>query len=154
MGRWHSWSLVGMAIATVHIAQPFSAQGVSVTEVARIAKNITVLIEGTNSHGSGILLQRKGSTYVILTAYHVVEKAGQYTVKTVDGQRYAMQPNSIRRLPGVDLATLEIESNRDYTLATLGNAVEAVEGMPVFVAGFPAQEASVLGAFTNLPRGG
>ncbi|AXY67882.1 hypothetical protein D3A95_06315 [Thermosynechococcus sichuanensis E542] len=62
MGRWHSWSLVGMAIATVHIAQPFPVQGVSVTEVARIAKNITVLIEGANSHGSGILLQRQGST--------------------------------------------------------------------------------------------
>ncbi|WKT80629.1 trypsin-like peptidase domain-containing protein [Thermosynechococcus sp. PP45] len=153
MGRWHSWSLVGMAIATVHIAQPFPAQGVSVTEVARIAKNITVLIEGTNSHGSGILLQRKGSTYVILTAYHVVEKAGQYTVKTVDGQRYAMQPNSIRPLPGVDLATLEIESNRDYTLATLGNSVEAVEGMPVFVAGFPAQEASILGGIYQFTEG-
>lgn len=153
MGRWHSWSLVGMAIATVHIAQPFPAQGVSVTEVARIAKNITVLIEGANSHGSGILLQRKGSTYVILTAYHVVEKAGQYTVKTVDGQRYAMRPNSIRRLPGVDLATLEIESNRDYTLATLGNSVEAVEGMPVFVAGFPAQEASVLGGIYQFTEG-
>ncbi|WP_164920908.1 S1 family peptidase [Thermosynechococcus vestitus] len=153
MGRWHRWLLVGMAIATFPIAQPFPSQAVSVTEVARIAKEITVLIEGANSHGSGILLQRHGNTYVILTAYHVIEKGGQYTVKTVDGQRYAVRPSSIRRLPSVDLATLEIESNRDYTLATLGNSGEAVEGMPVFVAGFPAQEASVLGGIYQFTEG-
>ncbi|URR36528.1 trypsin-like peptidase domain-containing protein [Thermosynechococcus sp. HN-54] len=153
MGRWHSWPLVGMAIATVHIVQSLPSPAVTVTEVARIAKTITVLIEGGSSHGSGILLQRNGNTYTILTAYHVVEKAGQYTVKTVDGQRYAIRPNSVRRLPGVDLATLEIESSREYTLARLGNSVEAVEGMPVFVAGFPAQEASVLGGIYQFTEG-
>lgn len=147
------WLPAGMAIATVQIAQPWVSTAVTVTEVARIAKNITVLIEGTNSHGSGILLRRNGNTYLILTAHHVVEKPGQYTVKTVDGQRYPIKPSSIRPLAGVDLATLEIESNREYTLATFGNATEVVEGMPVFVAGFPSQEASVLGGIYQFTEG-
>ncbi|WP_448534533.1 trypsin-like peptidase domain-containing protein [Parathermosynechococcus lividus] len=153
MARWTVWAVLGVAIASVEIVQPRTSHAASVTEVARIAKNITVLIEGKGSHGSGILLKRSGNTYTILTAHHVVETPGEYAVKTVDGQRYAIKPNSIRPFPGVDLATLEIETNREYALATLGNSTEAIEGMTVFVAGFPSQSASVLGGIYQFTEG-
>ncbi len=153
MARWNVWAVLGVAIAGVAIVQPMAARAASVTEVARIAKSITVLIEGKSSHGSGILLKRNGNTYTILTAHHVVEKPGEYTVQTADGQRHPMKANSIRPFPGVDLATLEIETSREYALANLGNSTEAIEGMPVFVAGFPAQSASVLGGIYQFTEG-
>ncbi|XFA73577.1 trypsin-like peptidase domain-containing protein [Thermosynechococcaceae cyanobacterium Okahandja] len=153
MARWNVWAVLGVAIAGVELVQPRAAAAASVTEVARIAKSITVLIEGKGTHGSGILLQRRGNTYIILTAHHVVEKPGEYAVKTADGQRHSIKPNSIRPFPGVDLATLEIETTREYALATLGNSTEAIEGMPVFVAGFPSQNASVLGGIYQFTEG-
>lgn len=135
------------------VIQPVPVQAASVTEIARIAKTITVLIEGGSGHGSGILLQRDGNTYRILTARHVIEKPGQYHISTADGQRHSLVTASIRALPGVDLATVEFQSNRDYPLAQLGNSNDVVEGMPVYVAGFPAQGSSVLEGIYQFTEG-
>ncbi|MDG2990615.1 trypsin-like peptidase domain-containing protein [Candidatus Synechococcus calcipolaris G9] len=139
--------------STVILREPIPVQAASVTEIARTAKTITVLIEGGSGHGSGILLQRNSTTYTILTARHVVEKPGQYHVSTADGQRYSLITASIKPLPGVDLATVEFQSNRDYPLAQLGNSNDVVEGMPVYVAGFPAQGSSVLGGIYQFTEG-
>lgn len=156
---WQSLSSVPLICSiivgggTVVLVEPMPVHGASVTEIARIAKTITVMIEGGSGHGSGILLQRKGNTYTILTARHVIEKPGQYTIATADGERYPLISTSIQPFPGVDLATVEFQSNRDYPLVTLGNSNDVVEGMPVYVAGFPAQGASVLEGIYQFTEG-
>ncbi|HIK35556.1 MAG TPA: tetratricopeptide repeat protein [Thermosynechococcus sp. M98_K2018_005] len=91
MGCWHSWSLVGMAIATVHIAQPFSAQAVSVTEVARIAKNITVLIE--NYTRAIALNPQYTEAYGIRSFLNLL--LGNFGTAVTDGDRaLALSPNN------------------------------------------------------------
>jgi hypothetical protein len=59
-------ALIGVSIALV---QPQIAFALSSSEVAKMAKQITVLIDSKNP-GSGVIVKRSGNTYTVLTASH------------------------------------------------------------------------------------
>jgi hypothetical protein len=63
-------ALVGTNVALVQQV----AAAASAVDVGQIAKDITVEIKAVDSShiGSGILLQRQGGIYTVLTAGHVV----------------------------------------------------------------------------------
>jgi tetratricopeptide (TPR) repeat protein/V8-like Glu-specific endopeptidase len=113
----------------------------SAVEVNRIARSITVKIATARRNGSGILLQKQGDVYTLLTAAHVVKnKQGNYTITTAeDGVSYQPLSNSIRHYTGdVDLAVLKFRSSKNYQLAELGDSNKLEGGMELYVAGFPA----------------
>jgi tetratricopeptide (TPR) repeat protein len=142
MNRAPLW-LTGLLVGTnVVLVQP-AVVAKSPQEVARVAKAITVAIKtvGTTNVGSGILLQRQGDVYTVLTAGHVVSKPqGVFTIKTVDGQVHRAIAGSVR-LPGskLDLAVLKFRSSNKYTLVKIGTSNTLEELSPVYVAGFPAE---------------
>jgi Trypsin-like peptidase domain/TPR repeat len=111
----------------------------SATEINKIAEAITVRIAVEKGNGSGILLQKDGDIYTVLTAAHVVkgESAGQLTVTTADDKQY--KPIEVRRYQGdVDLAIVRFRSAGSYQLAELGDSNKLAGGMDIYVAGFPA----------------
>ncbi|MCT7992978.1 tetratricopeptide repeat-containing S1 family peptidase [Laspinema olomoucense] len=127
--------LIGLAMA---LAQPYlgTAMGDRVEQVKAIAQEITVLIpetdpqSGKTANGSGFLIAKEGNTYTVLTANHVVCRDQQpvcnqprpgLKVVTHDGQEHSLDFNTVKKLPEVDLAILQFNSNRNYKLATLGN---------------------------------
>jgi tetratricopeptide (TPR) repeat protein/V8-like Glu-specific endopeptidase len=132
---WLAWG-VGISVALV---QP-AVLAKSATEVNDIAQAISVKISTTNGNGSGILLQKQGDVYTILTAAHVVKnERASYTITTPDGRTYQPIANSIRRYQGdVDLAVLKFRSSATYKLAELGDSNVLKGGMNIYVAGFPA----------------
>ena len=67
-----SASLIGVAIVVV---QPQLAVALPSQEVNAIAKDITVKISG-ESNGSGVIFERDGNTYYVLTNWHVAEEDG------------------------------------------------------------------------------
>lgn len=124
---------MGVAIATI---TPQSSQALSPDQVSGIAKQVTVLIEGQNP-GSGVIIKRDGNTYTVLTAFHVVGTPDEYDVVTPTDQRYKLNYETVKRLPGVDLAILQFKSDQAYKVADVGNSTQIPEGKPVYVAGFP-----------------
>jgi hypothetical protein len=76
--------------ANIALVQPI-AQAKTKVEIARIAKNITLRIEavGADTRGSGILLQKQGDVYTVLTAGHVVAKGSSFKITAFDGQIYS-----------------------------------------------------------------
>jgi tetratricopeptide (TPR) repeat protein len=138
-----SWLAGGMGIS-VALVQP-SVSAKSATEVNNIAQAIAVKISTTNGNGSGILLQKQGDVYTILTAAHVVKNAqASYRITTPDGRSYQPIANSIRRYQGdVDLAVLKFRSSATYQLAKLGDSNVLQGGMDIYVAGFPAPTAVI-----------
>ncbi|MBW4575086.1 MAG: trypsin-like peptidase domain-containing protein, partial [Aphanothece sp. CMT-3BRIN-NPC111] len=104
-------------------------------EVNVIAKGITVRIDGKNT-GSGVIINRQGNTYVVLTNWHVVNAAGTYIVQTSDGRRYSVNSSLVKRQPAVDLAVLQFTSSQSYRVAELGNSDSLTEGIKVYVAGW------------------
>ncbi len=128
-------ALVGTNIA---LARPLMAK--SAVEVRRIAKAITVEIKKTGSGraGSGILLQRQGDMYTVLTAGHVVKKGAAFTLKTADGQVHKSIANSVKLSGGnIDLGVLKFRATKSYTLAKIGTSNSLETLSPIYVAGFP-----------------
>lgn len=116
--------------------QTNAALGLSSTEVSNIAESITVRIDGQNP-GSGVLIEQKGNTYTVLTAAHVVATEDEYDIITVDQQRHALSYGRVTKLPNVDLALIQFESQDSYKVAKMGKSQNVQRGSSVYVSGFP-----------------
>jgi serine protease Do len=124
----------------------------SVAEIGQLAKSTTVLIQGSDT-GSGVIIRQDGSTYTILTARHVIDAPGAYEVVTAVGKRHPVSPQSIQKLPGLDLALLKFNSPEKYSVAPLGNSSSLQEGVTVYVTGFPGQGSTINALTYNFTEG-
>lgn len=138
-----SSALIGVSIVLV---QPqVTNAALSPEQVGEIAQGITVLIENTDSdNGSGVIIQKQGNTYTVLTAAHVIKSSNQkYEIVTPDKQRYQLDYSTVKKLPNqIDLAVVKFTSNKNYQVAKVGNPDRAKLGATVYVAGFPKKTAS------------
>lgn len=124
----------------------------SATEISQLAKSVTVLIDGPDT-GSGVVIRQEGSTYTVLTARHVVDRAGNYEVVTLSGQRYPIAIPSIRKLPGLDLAIFTFTSSDPQAIASIGDSNTLLEGVPVYVTGFPGRGSTINAMAYNFTEG-
>ncbi len=104
----------------------------------RHARNITVKVMSDNNWGSGILIQRKGQIYTVLTNEHVLWIGDRYTIQTSDGKQYTAKREAATAFGKNDLGLLRFTSeNKDYPIATLGCSLRLTKGTPVYASGFP-----------------
>ncbi len=119
--------------------------------------------------GSGVIIARQGKTYYVLTVAHnfskrFVEANTPYGIRTWDRQVHRVkQINDGRGCPlkasgvpaavvrfgcrdemgdvrGIDIAIISFESDRDYAIATLGDASTLNTGDTVYISGWPNPE--------------
>jgi tetratricopeptide (TPR) repeat protein/V8-like Glu-specific endopeptidase len=129
--------LIGLS-TTIALVQPNIAATKSAVEIGAIAKSITVQIVGENNSGSGVILQRQGDIYTVLTVAHAVDNSTNYKIVTLDDRSYQIVPNSIRIASGgIDLAVVKFKSTTKYAVAKLGNCNTLKSGMDLYLAGFP-----------------
>ncbi|MFM7560923.1 serine protease [Cylindrospermopsis raciborskii] len=105
--------------------------------------------------GSGVIINKSGRIYTVLTANHVVcdrdeialerkkvacETGFKYTIQTNTGKEYAIKDRQVlQKSPNdPDLATVTFEAEENYPIAILGNSSQVKLGTDVIVAGFPA----------------
>jgi tetratricopeptide (TPR) repeat protein len=150
-------TILGTAAIVIVQSQVTLAQ--SIDEVEAIAERITVKIESAGSPGSGVIIGKKGKTYYVLTARHVLDKtiSGEEAyVNTYDGNSYLIDTNKLEKLPNsIDLLLLQFESDRDYPIATISefnyrlhqnndyehsSFTDASSEQSVFVSGWPLKE--------------
>jgi tetratricopeptide (TPR) repeat protein len=137
-----TWLATCGIIAPLVIVLPAAAM--SSTEVAKIAKSVTVSIKTAQDRGSGAIIDRSGNTYTVLTAAHVVKKTdGQYTIELGDGQKYPISGKQIAPTGNLDLAIVKFQSDRIYPVVKIGDSNSAVEGSVAYVAGFPLATAAI-----------
>ncbi len=137
-------SLIGIP-ATIALVQPAAVAATAIA-IAKTAKAITVKISEPGSQGSGVLLQRQGDIYTVLTAAHVVRnKSVSYTIATADGKKYQVDPSSIRTAAtDIDLAVVKFRAaTANYPTAKLGNCNLLSEGMDLYVSGYPLATATI-----------
>jgi tetratricopeptide (TPR) repeat protein len=117
-----------------------------VAQLEAKAKQFVVRIDSSSgANGSGVIIAKRGNTYTVITANHVVCETENgnplclqksYTIVAPDGQTITIESQNIQRQVGVELAILQFESNTNYGIATLGQY--SPKGYDeVFVAGFP-----------------
>lgn len=128
--------------ALVAAPPPTPAPSTPSADPYKIAKQITVLIDGQNP-GSGVIIAQSNNIYYVLTAKHVVATSDEYEIVTPDGRKHAVASQKIKRLPKIDLAMVEFTSKQDYPVATLGNSEQAKQGMNIYVSGWPIPEQAI-----------
>ncbi|MFN6527969.1 serine protease [Nostoc sp. ChiSLP03a] len=117
----------------------------SAKQVQQLAELIAVKVLSKDFLGSGILIQRKGSVYQVLTNAHVLRSGNPpYQIQTPDGRIYEADLSKMSDLSvpsysnGNDLAVLQFRSPKiNYQVASLGHASTLSVGNEVFAAGFP-----------------
>ena len=88
--------------------------------------------------GTGIIVARNGNTYYILTASHIIPKDNpdaNYFVVTNKGN----SPLTIKEQhpeKTTDIAELSFISDKNYTLAVIGNPMALCQGSSIYVAGW------------------
>lgn len=109
--------------------------------VAKIARSVTVTIENASgTRGSGVIINRRGNVYTVLTAHRVVEQTAiQYTIGTHNGNKYAVTKaiNLPQRYNEPNLALVEFSSPDLFLVAPLGSSDRASLGTEIYVAGYP-----------------
>ena len=132
-----SQTISAVLLGSVYAVAGVPTAVISAPDVKTLAQEITVRIDGRSSNGSGVIVERQGNTYYILTNAHVVNQADTYTVGTPDGNRYRVNYRDIIGLPGVDLAILPFTSTLSYRVAILGKSEQITAGQKVYVSGWP-----------------
>ena len=152
-----NYPVIPIALVTaIVISMPTIASDTFTTQqIVQIAKNTSVQINAEGNltpGGSGVIIAKKGHTYTVLTANHVVcsalnrsgaiicAKDVTYSIRTNTGKDYAVKDIQVlqKTRNDPDLALVTFMATEDYPIATLGNSDEMVEGADVFIGGFPA----------------
>ncbi|MGL5509936.1 MAG: S1 family peptidase, partial [Microcoleaceae cyanobacterium] len=120
-------------MSPISISQLISVNG---SPAEGIAQQITVRIDGKNRGGSGVIVEKQGEIYYVLTNWHVVEAVGDYQIVTPDGVSHEVYYGLIERLPGLDLAIIPFRSQNKYAIAQINSQVVQL-GETVTVAGWP-----------------
>jgi S1-C subfamily serine protease len=151
----HSSSFLAAALigTTVVLVQPVSA-AISASEVEVIARAVAVEIklESNSSVGSGVIVDRQGDLYTLVTNAHVVCGAGRcsklpageiYSLGLSDGQQYQVKGSSVKLLgDDLDLAIIQFRSNRNYAVAKVAAAGSLKVEDEVYASGFPCDRGS------------
>lgn len=130
--------IVPSAGATTELESQKARSPLSVEQIQNLARSITVKVASGQSWGSGILIQRQGSTYTVLTNEHVLRLGNSYQIHTPDGQVHTAQVLSVGQFNGNDLALLQFNSAQSYPIATLAASSAISMGDVTYASGFPA----------------
>lgn len=158
-------SCVLITSAKSFILNPFLGLGVAVTSSTLTAKaeqrdsdsfdswakQITVRIEGA-TQGSGVLIERNGDTYKVLTAWHVIssnKENEEITISTFDFSMHASSIDRAERIGNSDLALIEFTSKRKYKIPTIRlNKLKSRQLVRVY--GFPLNNSQNLSGSAGL----
>ena len=107
-------------------------------KVDRIAEQVGVRIDSQeHGNGSGVIVARQGKTYYVLTAAHVVKNQDKYRIVTAEGRSYPLADNKKTVFEGADLALVQFNSPRDYSVARLADYdLDFDEERWIFLSGF------------------
>jgi tetratricopeptide (TPR) repeat protein len=126
------------SIALVSYALP--AIALSPIEVQQIAKQTTVQIVGC-ARGSGVIIQKNGQSYTVLTVADAVKNSGCEIVAPDDTKYRVTQVKAFAN--NIDLAVVTFTSSKNYPVAKLidnSDRVEAAE--TIYISGFPLSTAT------------
>jgi tetratricopeptide (TPR) repeat protein len=142
--------MVGCTVALVIYAHPAIAQ--KSYEVKAIAKatSVKIKLQKNNTSGSGVIVHQQGNTYTIVTNRHVVCGSGRcsaaspgetYSLILSDGQQYRVNTTAIKMLgDDLDLAVIQFQSNRKYTVATIAEPNSLKLNSRLFTTGHPYEQ--------------
>ncbi|WP_435184401.1 GUN4 domain-containing protein [Cylindrospermopsis raciborskii G7] len=128
---------IAILVTFITIFYPFITIALTTKEIGAIAERVTVRLSGPDQ-GSGVIINKNGNTYTVLTNSHVFQYKGAFEIITYDGRKY--QSNNVTEIPNLDLATLQFNSDQEYQVVALGDSNTVTIGQEVYISGFPSKQ--------------
>ncbi|UJS06184.1 GUN4 domain-containing protein [Cylindrospermopsis raciborskii] len=128
---------IAILVTFITIFYPFITIALTTKEIGAIAERVTVRLSGPDQ-GSGVIINKNGNTYTVLTNSHVFQYKGAFEIITYDGRKY--QSNNVTEIPNLDLATLQFNSDQEYQVVALGDSNTVTIGQVVYISGFPSKQ--------------
>ena len=97
-------------------------------------RSATVRVVKADSAGSGVIINRNGNVYSVLTNWHVVDSSNPL-ILTVDNQQHQLV-QAPQQIGNFDLALLQFYSEAEYPIVEIETKMPQL-GETVYVAGFP-----------------
>jgi S1-C subfamily serine protease len=150
---YHSSLFLAAALVgtTAPVIQPVVAAK-SASEIEDIARAVTVEVklQKNESIGSGVIIDKKGDVYTLVTNKHVVcggvicselQSGESYSLGLSDGQNLQINNSSIRLFESdLDLAFIQFRSDRNYLAAKVATPSSLKIKDKVYAAGFPREQ--------------
>jgi S1-C subfamily serine protease len=126
-----------LPLISVIILQPSIAHALTPEQIQKVARSVVlkISVEGEEKSapifGSGVLIRKNGTTYTLVTNAHVVctngsahncKKHKEFSIMTPDQKRYKVRSTAVKNLPGLDLSTIQFQSDRNYSVASFGDS--------------------------------
>jgi S1-C subfamily serine protease len=108
-------------------------------KIEQRAREVTVRVISEKNAASGILIDKRGSTYFVLTNKHVLQADNNIRVSTFDNKLYLATLVKSVDFQSADLALLSFQSTVLYSSARLGRSSDLEIGEWVFSTGFPVR---------------
>ena len=121
--------------------------------LTQVVQQVTVQVVTDRNRGSGTLIGRQGKKYLVLTNQHVVRGGQRIQIRTYDGQNYTGQVMKEGVQGENDLALVQFESEKSYTIPDIATATPK-QGLNIVSAGYAAESGQFLvskGQLQQLP---
>ncbi len=106
-------------------------------QIEEIARAITVRILLNNSAGSGVIINRQGQVYTVITNKHVLlDDSDKYKILTSDGKVHNAHTVESEKFKDLDLALIQFTSSQSYQVAESGDLEQLSVGDTVYATGF------------------
>jgi tetratricopeptide (TPR) repeat protein len=135
------------AVALVWADGAIAKSAAEVESIAR-ATVVEIKLQKSPSVGSGVMIQRQGDLYTLVTNRHVVCGRGlcskpnsseKYTLTTGDGQKRQVSATAVKMLgKDLDLAIIQFRSSQAYPVAKFATKNLNIQD-PVYTAGYPLE---------------
>ncbi len=89
--------------------------------------------------GSGVIVNKEGNRYTILTAWHLfddLEPGSEFKIRTAHNKTYKINQESIRRINNLDIAIFPLESVSNYETAKFTDLIDLKRNDILFSSGF------------------
>ena len=110
-------------------------------QISSLARStaVQIILPLKLGYGSGVIIERKGSQYTVLTAMHLFEDIDSefpFTIRTEDYSLYKVNKESIQQIENLDLAIFTFKSDKDYKKANFSNISILQKDDVLFSSGF------------------
>jgi len=101
-------------------------------------RQVSVKVQIGETWGSGVIIERQGSFYWVLTNNHVLEGGQDYCVHLYDNKSYAATVVETKAFNGLDVGLLVFSSQKQtYPTQSLSSGPHSLPGTPVMAVGYP-----------------
>ncbi len=104
-----------------------------------LARSAAVEIIIPSASGSGVIIEKNGREYTILTAWHLFEDIDlelPFNIRTADYNFHEVNIETIKQIQNLDMAIFTFETDKEYETVNFSNLSMLKKGAVLFSSGF------------------